>query len=567
MATSYPFQFASIADLEALGPAAGLTVQTAWVYGEHSGMYEWNAASTDTPVAGRIVQATGVTTGRFIRNEAAVYSLYAYAKSGIFASDQAALVACDSDAASAGAVAVLDYPVTLTANTTLTATWKKEGGSGLFTLGSYNLTFSSQPFYCGVEQAFSTGGTGAVLGTILGDICIDWWGTTSTSVLDGATTNAGNAALTYIAQSANPSATLWCGKPNYYLSGPWIKASSFNCPYFRGNGATLNYTFNSEGPIQVVGGSGTMALGVVDGFNFNGTGAASWGVEIVQQDGMRITNCLFPNALQYGIVLHNRDAGGFTEFVTWDHCQFRSATPWYYKITSGNISFHGSGATSNVVVDWNGTAPFAQMDTGAAVYQAPMNVTIFPAALSSVLISVPSNAYWMTYGTICIENNVSGTLTLATTSGYACLHTGAIQGWGNPWVLGALVHLHFQLFEGSVLRGFDRGTWTTVGLPAGGSTTAVQIGPSLSQDFLLTIFVNGPNYGYKYKAIVGTDAFGASSLTIIATELQNNGAGWGAPTLSWNSLNQLGVVNSNITANSTNVTVTAVDLSGNFVNS
>ena len=39
------------------------------------------------------------------------FSLKAYIKSGLFASDQAAPIACDSDAAAASAVAVMDYNV------------------------------------------------------------------------------------------------------------------------------------------------------------------------------------------------------------------------------------------------------------------------------------------------------------------------------------------------------------------------------------------------------------------------------------------------------------------------
>lgn len=197
MSASYPFQFASIVDLEALGVAAGITVQTAWVYGEHSGMYEWNAASTDTPVAGRIVQATGVTTGRFIRNEAAVYSLYAYAKSGLFASDQAALVACDSDAAAAGAVAVLDYDITLTANTALTATWRKFGGGGVITRSTHTLSGD----FWGVDgaQMFDVSGTGAVTITGSLDVYAEWFGFGATQ------TAVNNLAALRAAAYATPS--------------------------------------------------------------------------------------------------------------------------------------------------------------------------------------------------------------------------------------------------------------------------------------------------------------------------------------------------------------------------
>ena len=67
MAGPYTWQFASIADLEGLGQAAGTTVQVAFVSGDYEGLYVWDPTSMLSPVVGQIVQVTGINTGRFIR--------------------------------------------------------------------------------------------------------------------------------------------------------------------------------------------------------------------------------------------------------------------------------------------------------------------------------------------------------------------------------------------------------------------------------------------------------------------------------------------------------------------
>ena len=110
------------------------------------------------------------------------FSLKAYIKSGLFASDQAALVACDSDAAAAGAVAVLDYDITLTANTALTATWRKFGGGGVITRGTY--TLSGDFWAPSRTQIFDAAGTGLITLTAPASLSPYWFGALGFGISD-----------------------------------------------------------------------------------------------------------------------------------------------------------------------------------------------------------------------------------------------------------------------------------------------------------------------------------------------------------------------------------------------
>ena len=278
MSASYPFQFANVAALEAIGNAAGMTVQVAWVFGEHAGMYEWSAASTATPVSGRVIQVTGIATGRFVRNMSAVYSLGVYVLSDLFASDQAAAVACDANAAAADSYVELDWSITLTANFVATAPWRKFGGPSILTREMYTVTgdFWAPP---GID-IFDIAGTGAITLTGHSDGYLEFFGA------DNSGTNDSAAAI----GNGLSSVPVLYGIDGIYKIGSTVSVPQNGKIYGVGERIT---TFNNTGissafatPVSTPGGPKSYAQGFFN-VHINGVSSSSPAAPavVVQQTG------------------------------------------------------------------------------------------------------------------------------------------------------------------------------------------------------------------------------------------------------------------------------------------
>lgn len=484
-----------------------------------------------------------------------------------YSSAYASLALADAAASGAGGSLAIDSNIALSANTTLTTKQISFDG-GLITLGTYDLTFTGNAIVAGGVRIFDSTGSGKVKGTIDGSLCIDWWGTTSTSVGDPATKNAGNDCFAYIVQSDNPRAELVFTKANYYLSDSWVKPESFYCPQIEGRGAILNYAFGSggKGALILVGGSGYVAVqGYVSGLTFSGD-TAGIGLELRGQCGVTVKNCVFEtNAV--GLMLRNYSSGQFTEFCTWHDCVFRACRIWwYYARANGDRSFNGSGPDGNVVCnDSSPTAARIIADPDLDIYNCPLNFTAFPTSNSYPLISLGSGTkYLPNSGTIGIENaGYSGVITILT-GGSLAAGIVSVSVWGSDFNLGDLVLMEtLNIQIDGVIRG-RRAPFQKYAAGTGVNTNiTLQSGSFASSSYLLNVFVNKPNYFWKGTLQVTSDPYGGNAAAAVQGMLAGgvNYGSWGAPTFTWNG-NALTVSNANFAANGT-ISVAATDL-GDF---
>lgn len=486
----------------------------------------------------------------------------------VYSSSYTTIPFADAAAAALGGCIILNDHKTLLGSYTLTCKGLIALG-GDITLGNFNLTFANQYILSGGVQIFKSTGSGVILGTILGDVCLDWWGTTSLSVADSATTNAGNAAIVYSLQSSNTRVRLYTTKTDYYLSSSWVKSQSFNCPSFDFQGAIIHYAFSTAGALQIIGSSGSLSQVFIRNGFFTGT-TSSWGIEVQGQCGIDIHNVIF-DTNQFGLVLHNKLSGHFTEYVQWYACNFNTSCKqaWYYKITAGNGSFHGSGPREGVTVNTPSVAvgPAIVLDPNAVVYNAPYNFQIWPNTNTYPIISAGSNTRFLIYGTITIENFAGGEQTIMTSaSGYNVLVGGVIEFSGTP-NLGSLVLMDIMgLTGGGSLPGFCKRFTVNTALGAGGSAVTIARNNVPTQNFIVDVYLSAATgYSYKYTLkLWGTPSF-VRGVTTLATEVTTNGAGpsTGAPTFSWNGVS-LTITNASYPASAITAQISAVPMTDTF---
>lgn len=435
----------------------------------------------------------------------------------VYSSSYTTLPLADAAAAALGGPIVLNDHKTLTASYPLTCKGLIVLG-GDITLGNFNLTFNNQYLIAGGVQVFKSTGSGLILGTILGNVCIDWWGTTSLTIADSATSLAGNSALTYSIQSAKTNTLLYCTKSDYYLSAPWVKPNSFNAPNFEGFGASLHYSFTSQGAIQYIGGSGSLPMAYVSGFTFVGTTSTAnlWGFENDGQCGLDLRYCIFQANLAWGIVANNKASGAFTEYFQWYSCTFFSKQAWWFKIISGNQSFHGSGSRENVTINGPASAPgpLVFLDDAAVVYNAPSNFQAWVRDNAYAVVGMngtPAQARYFTYGTISIENFSAGAVTIGSGNSYMLL-CGQVLHWNGTPTLGNLKLMDSMAINNDgTVPGHPKAWKVTQALTSG--TVTIPCAQYTDTQIIVDIEITGTNYIKKNCYKLWADGFGHAGLT------------------------------------------------------
>lgn len=480
-----------------------------------------------------------------------------------FVSDFATLSACLTFAAAAGTRVIVDDDRTLAANTSISSSIPAlsfEGGK--ITLGSFDLSFNGQAVRAEAEKIFVAASTGAVKGTIAGAICADWWGTTSASTADSATSAAGNAALTYIAQSDNPCAPLHFYKPKYYLSAQWVKPADgdYNSPSFYGHGAELHYDFNAAAAICLKGDSGALHRAEFSGFVFMGS-ATSWGLEIQGQSSIALDGLRFETNAR-GLVLHNKDADQFTEFVTWKNCTFAAACKqaWWFKITSGDQSFHGCGPVGNVTIEQSNPATGSAItaDANAYVYNAPSDLQWFCFDETYPLYNLGTSGRLFLKGTITVENFSDGTPVIGGGNSGTQVLVGSTMCWGTALDLGKMTTMDgMSINVSGTIGGFMKRRTESAVMGSGGTTFTLKEWGNV--DYIMNVIVTGPSYKSRQTVKTWLDFAGGNGVTVLGTD-QNTYNGHGAPTYSWDG-DTLTVSNAAFTSDYT-VVVTFLDMDG-----
>ena len=355
----------------------------------------------------------------------------------------------------------------------------------------------------------------------------------------------------------------------YNFATPVTKGQSFQGINLVGDGYNItrfNYSTFSSGQsmLVIVGGSGYPCGCDISGIGFDGTTSTA-AIEICGQCGQTATSCEFgTNAI--GIMFHNRDAGSFTEYCSGRDCEFLSTciTAIYYKKTSGNQSFHGSGLSNRCRIntpDHATGAPVIYVGPDCLVYNAPLDAQIWVNFTYTLIqnnnTGSPSvnNCNW--HGSLTIEP-FGATLVLG--SGYTRTYfAGTINSISQNVTYGVFKHVDSVIVDsdGNIRALPKPASKHGIALTTGtnvidiSSWWAMNPSPVSGQSGATKayIFISGPNYYFAHElTLVHNPYGGAGSAQIVATVFNNNVAAWGAPTYGFDSSDRIVITNSNYPA-------------------
>ena len=353
----------------------------------------------------------------------------------------------------------------------------------------------------------------------------------------------------------------------YKVNTTLTKTQDFYCPNFYAEADTvLDGTAISNAPtLKIKGGSGELATATITGLNFRaGNGANSTGLEIADQCGVDYNNCVFETGT-WGVTYHNEAVGGFTEYCVGRDCSFLAALTsgsLRYRVTSGNNSFNGSGLDNHCQIQFSSATNAIKIETGALVYNAPLNFQVWVTGASKVVINNASSERITTYGTITVE--VFGAEPYATApevfggAGTAVNHSGDVVSLGTSW-LGPKCNLMGNRTviigpEGGAANGsvaFKQSQYSllkTLSNAAGG-TTIVNIDYVACADMFVQI--SAPNYDYRYRITAGTGLTGAGLVTNLSNPVAFNASAAGAPTFTVDASGNFIITNTNYTSSYT----------------
>jgi hypothetical protein len=407
----------------------------------------------------------------------------------------------------------------------------------------------------------------AVSGTITGDTCVNFSGIGGihwVRQLNGAVLTVDNcgaygdgthptqtqaafqAANDYVAVSSNPNQTIRMPGASYNLgSGSTpavIKSSSFFGPKWIGNGmstglkgTTITFAPTSEAAaFQFIGGSGAACGCGVENVIFTGNTNAI-GVEFQGQGGGNVDISTY-GPMKLAVLLHNKTSGQFTEFdtLTVNSNGSNIGTVLEYRVTSGNVSFHGSGLVGGVVnYNTSGTnSPAVLIGAGAFPYNAPLSATFFPNQGSpSVIVQNNSNT---TYGEAWFFGNVKveqgGAASVVMGSGYDFILNGDQSFFGNA-AAQKMGNMYLANTFGSTPSSVGIVNFKPVGFEGAISAAVTHI-PWASnmnnQSWKVTIEVRGPNYTAQATADLLQDA-GTGNFAVLGQQnnIINDAVGYG----------------------------------------
>jgi hypothetical protein len=191
---------------------------------------------------------------------------------------------------------------------------------------------------------------------------------------------------------------------------------------------------------------------------------------------------------------------------------------------------------SGVTINYQATTANSpiELDGSTSLYNAPMNVHIFPNTTTYAFIKTNgASTRLMTYGDIKFE--AAGTYKITSGSFSIATHTGSILSYGGviDWTNAPNMFDTTAVYVDGVVRGVKKPGVRSFPLPAGGGTfnfTSAQ-----STDYIISLQVNTTNYFWKGLLAVCQDSFGGNAANILVTE-RTGGASygaWGAPTFAW----------------------------------
>jgi len=369
------------------------------------------------------------------------------------------------------------------------------------------------------------------------------------------------------AKALNAREVVFPDNQNLYVSDTPRYYSAGAKPTFRGqgHGVTILKGINNKPLMKVAGGSGSMSGMVISGIGFSAIDGAD-NLEIAGTCEGDIYNCRFYNG-KNGIVFHNENAGEFTEYIVAKRCTFDSAcqTAVLYKKTSGNESFHGTGLReARINQSDTETLPKIQINDGCFPYNAPLDLQVWTRCGTAIIKNSNTTRHASFHGDMTIEcfggAYTAGIVDTTTTKGV--FYAGHVLTLGNQFQFGkrfVLVERAQYNSDGSITHW--RKPYALEGTLTTGDNT-IDVSNDNNVTTMLNVLVYGTNYECSYLVSMyknRTDNNGV--LTKLATQREFNGAGYGAPTLTYTN-GSLVISNANFPATGLTYVITVQPLGG-----
>jgi len=438
----------------------------------------------------------------------------------------------------------ISAPMLLNANTTIPANVQLTFiGAGLIKPGTSKTITINGAITAGAWKIFDTSNSGALInGALRNDrVYAEWFG----AIADGTTdsTTAINSALVLAHAASDIPVQLLAG--TYVVTSTLVATGlSFTRPNLQGVSKKQTILNFSTAPastvcVKIKGGSGQGTGDAISDLTLLGN-STSILLEFNGACGAKARNVLF-SASAIGCRWHNETASSFTEFCTLEGTETGTgcAVPYYYKVTSGNNSFHGSGpggAMDNIVqIGASGTFVLQAEGTGCFVYHAPFNVQVFSTA-SNVTVFQNNNSVapipLSFVGTLQIETTSSRTITLgAGTSNGQTYFSGTVKTigatnlTGDNIVAGTFLRVAgVQGFADSSLCYYGAQAARKFTLTVPSASTAVINVPSAMASSARLIDFNIFATNYTKRFLLLADYFGDGSTVIAPVTVGQHGS-------------------------------------------
>ena len=367
--------------------------------------------------------------------------------------------------------------------------------------------------------------------------------------------------------------TVFLPPGDFKVTSTLKKTQSFVGPSIMGAGfgkTKIMYSGAADtAAIYIQGGSGAMSGIKISGINFVGN-SSTVGIEIDGQDGVFIDTCQFEsNAV--GVLFYNRSAGTFSEYDVVERSEFTSSvrTAIEYRryinpqnpALSGTTSFNGSGIRFSTA-HATGSPVVLICDT-CQPYNAPLSMQVWSSKPGTLIQNNNRNPNLKCdfVGTLTLETLPTAVLTLADGPSPVTLFVGSIEANNPSYKLGKLMlYRHLELSPDGSFHGVPEARGLTANLTTGRTTIPTPLGffsDGLNTTALLYVFVRASNYYYSYVFSYTHNPFGGnSSLIQLANPFSFNQAGYGPPTITTDSRDDIIISNPNFPSSGASATLT-----------
>lgn len=294
--------------------------------------------------------------------------------------------------------------------------------------------------------------------------------------------------------------------------------------------------------------SNIVKAGIKD-IHFIGNGTDT-SIQLNGCDFYDVERCTFdePNI---GVQFYCSSTSVYTEYCRAVKCVFNYCvtTAVRYTVNGGGFtSFHGCGL-QDCWVNLNATSQKAVIIDTGTVYNAPLTFQCWTGGYEVTLIENNSTALSSCHGTITIEGgSPTVPIVIAGGTGIPISFAGKLNVSSSGCTSGNFTQCDVVQTNGTVMYLYGGRKTTTFPLSTGATQEAGGLNMLLGTSRLVTIDIVNTAQTYYYKAVLlvlSLNTGFTGQVTVLASYLQNNGAGYGAPTFAFGTSGGIVITNAN----------------------